>query len=178
MAILWHRPTWPLSVTQKKIVINKITRTNEESNPIMLIGLQSHTYSQGGNLTPTQAFLLHAKVLSCIYTLSPFDSEKKKKPQGFKAKNGYKQKNPKLKDPFYNQHNKLNRFECKFPANTFHYPRISAINSADVLPHGCTKDWSLCFWCKKNSLVIIAEPLWYYHNRNFPNPTHFLPAIS
>lgn len=31
--------------------------------------------------------------LSCIYMLSPFNSEKKKKPQVFKAKNGYKQKN-------------------------------------------------------------------------------------
>lgn len=30
--------------------------------------------------------------LSCISMLSPFNSEKKKKPQGFKARNGYKQK--------------------------------------------------------------------------------------
>lgn len=73
----------------------------------MLLGLQSQTHSQGGNLTPMQAFLLQAKVLSCVYTLSPFDSEKKKKPQGFKAKNGYKLKNPKpLKDQFYNQQTK------------------------------------------------------------------------
>lgn len=80
--------------------------------------------------------------LSCISMLSPFNSEKKKKPQGFKAKNGYKQKNPTktLKDQFYNQHNKLNRFECKFPANTFHHPRASAINSAYVLHHSRKKD--------------------------------------
>lgn len=49
--------------------------------------------------------------LSCISMLSPFNSEKKKKPQGFKARNGYKQKkkNTKpLKDQFYNQHNTTN----------------------------------------------------------------------
>lgn len=60
----------------------------------MLLGLQSHTHDQGGNLTPMQAFLLQGKGISCIYTLSPFNSEKKKKTQGFKAKNGYEQKNP------------------------------------------------------------------------------------
>lgn len=108
----------------------------------MLLGLQSHTHDQGGNLTPMQAFLLQGKGISCIYTLSPFNSEKKKKTQGFKAKNGYEQKKtPKnIEDQFYNQHNKLNRFECKFPANTFHHLRVRAINSADVLHHSCNKD--------------------------------------
>lgn len=83
--------------------------------------------------------------LSCISMLSPFNSEKKKKPQGFKARNGYKQKKKNhqtLKGSILQptQHNKLNRFECKFPANTFHHPRVSAINSAYVLYHSRKKD--------------------------------------
>lgn len=79
------------------------------------------------------AFLLQGKVLSCIYTLSPFNSEKKKKPQRFKAKNDYKNRNktntpppPKtnlnnflktpqhIKDQFYNQHNELSGLNVNF----------------------------------------------------------------
>lgn len=49
------------------------------------------------------AFLLQGEVLSCIYTLSPFNSEKKKKPQGFKAKNGYKNQTKTKQKPTQNQ---------------------------------------------------------------------------